>query len=422
MPGPRPHQYNRPPPPSRPTPTSYSSQYSPEEEVFYSLEDEYGPLGPEVESGDYYRPPARPQPTPASSYPRPPPTKKYAKPPIRYTKPPPARPPPTSRPYRPPQSEYLRPSQDKFDSPRPASSYYDQPPTGPRPFQKDPAPQRPSIYSPRPPSTVVPPAYNQDYYLTSDPHGDPVYPGPDIYDGAGVHGPTLGPPTARPSSYDSPPEEKPGFTYERPSSSYEKPSSSYERPSSTYERPGSSFESPSSSYERPSSSYERPSEEHNSYGGPSGQNSYDSSNKYQSYEKPGYGKPSGYDKYDRPSSPYDQDRYQHEDYFVDDNHIDKTGHGQYHPDGPDYSSGTLVHNKGSSAPFKVGVDLYPMGGVSPLGAFGKQDVYPAHPSGKQGGDNKHEILLHLNLFSKKPSVPGGRRSDPGSNSPSPYTR
>ena len=336
-----------------------------------------------------------------------PPTKKYAKPPIRYTEPP-ARPPPTLKPYR-PQSGYQRPSKDKFklSPPRPASSYYDQPPTGPRPFQES---QRPDIYRPLPPSTVVPPAYNQDYYLTSDPHGDPVYPGPDIYDGASVHGPTLGPPTARPSSaYDKPSSSyerpsssyaKPSSSYERPSSAYEKPSSSYERPSSSYERPSSSYEGPEEkpilSYEKPSSSYERPNEESNSYEGPRGQNSYDSSDKYQSYEKPNSfnsGKPSSYDKY----SPYDQDRYQQDDFFIDHNNIDKTGSGQYHPDGPDYSSGTLVHNKGSSAPFKVGVDLYPMGGVSPLGAFGKQDIYPPHPNAKQG-DNKHEILLHLNLF------------------------
>ena len=163
----------------------------------------------------------------------------------------------------------------------------------------------------------------------------------------------------------------------------------------------------------PSSSYEGP----NSYDTNRGQNSYDSSNKYHSYERPSY------DKYDRPSSPYDQNNYQHEDYHYENNHLDKTG--QYHPDGPDYSSGTLVHNKGSSAPFKVGVDLYPMGGggggLSPLGAFGKQDIYPTSARGKQG-DNKHEILLHLNLFSKKPSVPGGRRSDRGRDSSSPYTR
>ena len=66
-----------------------------------------------------------------------------------------------------------------------------------------------------------------------------------------------------------------------------------------------------------------------------------------------------------------------------------------------------------SAPFKVGVDLYPIAGQSPLGQFGKQDIYPELNLGEHGGareNNKHEILFHLNLFSKKPSSLGGKEN------------
>ena len=63
-----------------------------------------------------------------------------------------------------------------------------------------------------------------------------------------------------------------------------------------------------------------------------------------------------------------------------------------------------------SVPFKVGLDLYPMVTGTSLSALGKQDIYslPSSP-GYDGDNNKHEIMLHLNLFSKKPSILGGRR-------------
>ena len=74
----------------------------------------------------------------------------------------------------------------------------------------------------------------------------------------------------------------------------------------------------------------------------------------------------------------------------------------HHPDGPDYSSGTTVIGRpgyGGSVPFSVGLDLYPM--VGEITDF----------SSTTNGANKQEILIHLNLFSKKPSVLGGRQSD-----------
>lgn len=43
-------------------------------------------------------------------------------------------------------------------------------------------------------------------------------------------------------------------------------------------------------------------------------------------------------------------------------------------------------------------------------------------NGKNHDDNKHEILLHLNLFSKKPASYGGRAEDIDIDLPSPFTR
>ena len=347
------HKYQR--PAQRPQP-SY------EEETYYEPPDnEYGPVVQEPPrrpdqkyqkpahrphlSSTYDDPPHRPYhpphgPPPSNDYDyRPPPAHEYEKPPrpkpeYDYRpdyedpppRPPPSRPPPSSYEeesyYEPPDNEY-GPIVHDYQPPKPPSqyrppnSYYET--TG----QSD-------GYRPQP-ENVVPPAYNQDYYLTPDPQND-VYPGPDIYDGGSVHGPdngdrkvqsgypaapTLGPPTRQPYSYEppTPPRVQAGY---RP------------RPNDIS---------------------------------------------------------SGVD------------------------HVDKFGFESdgHHPDGPDYSSGTLINSYKGSAPFKVGLDLYPIEGVSPLGSLGKQDIYSSViPHGLGGDDNKHEILLHLNLFSKKPSIPGGR--------------
>ena len=325
-----------------------------------------------------YRPPSRPpsRPPPSSNY-RPKPSNVYDEPPPRpqssydydhrpniYDEPPPRPQPSNDYDYRPrPSTSYEEPprppASTEYDYGPPSFSEYEEPPRRPRPPNVDDGSQYgasgPSSYPEdsqayyEPPDNefgpivetpdqyrpVVPPAYNQDYYLTPDPQNELVYPGPEIYDGASVHGPTsgdrktqlgyrpaqptLGPPTRSPHSYQASP----------------------------------------------------PSPPH---------------------------RDSGYQ-----ARPADVDKYDSE---------------RFHPDGPDYSSGTLINSYKGSAPFKVGVDLYPMGGVSPLGGFGKQDIYSSvipPDGGRDGGDNKHEILLHLNLFSKKPSILGGRsRSRAGS--------
>ena len=83
------------------------------------------------------------------------------------------------------------------------------------------------------------------------------------------------------------------------------------------------------------------------------------------------------------------------------NDIDKVSPA-YHPDGPDYSTGTTViqpfGSKGS-VPFKVGLDLYPMVTGTSLPALGKQDIYSQPSSPYSDDGNKHEVVLSLlNLF------------------------
>jgi len=55
--------------------------------------------------------------------------------------------------------------------------------------------------------------------------------------------------------------------------------------------------------------------------------------------------------------------------------IDKKDQISQHPDGPDYSSGTLIHLPGSggAAPFQVGMDLYPIKDI--YDNLDKQDIY-----------------------------------------------
>ena len=371
----RPHHYDKPPPrphydepPFKPAndppyrPPSSNNYRPPPSNVY----DERPPRPPPSNDYDHrpnvYDEPSRPPPSnnydyrPKPSYdepPRPAPSNDYdykPKPSNVYDEPP--RPPPSNDyDYGPPSfSEYeeppRRPRPSSVDdgskyrpsgpSSYPEETYYEAPENEFGPIVDEYQPGRP------PPSSssesVVPPAYNQDYYLTQDPQNDPVYPGPDIYDGGSVHGPTSG---DRKTQFGYQPAPAPGQPTLGPPT---------RRPHSPHTQ----------SYQPSPPSPPSPPHRASGY-------------------KP---RPADIDKYDSE---------------------------RYHPDGPDYSSGTLINSYKGSAPFKVGVDLYPMGGVSPLGGFGKQDIYSAViPQGGGRDDNKHEILLHLNLFSKKPSILGGR--------------
>jgi hypothetical protein len=95
-----------------------------------------------------------------------------------------------------------------------------------------------------------------------------------------------------------------------------------------------------------------------------------------------------------------------------------TGEDNYRPpirpNGPDYSTATILHNDETrgSKPFRVGLDLYPMTGDTALGkqsASSSGGIYDLSPY-VSGEDNKHEVLLHLNLFSRKPAHLGGSRA------------
>ena len=77
------------------------------------------------------------------------------------------------------------------------------------------------------------------------------------------------------------------------------------------------------------------------------------------------------------------------------------------PNGPDYTSSTTVLSNPNSIvrdsiPMRVGIDLYPMSDEGLLGKYGSFGLT---------GENKHEVLLHLNLFSKKPDNFGGRQEN-----------
>ena len=91
----------------------------------------------------------------------------------------------------------------------------------------------------------------------------------------------------------------------------------------------------------------------------------------------------------------------------------------YHrPDGPDYSlngapnqspnGGRRVNNLNTKnkLPLTIGLDVYPV-----LGSHGKKSASLYSNSRESGtlDENLHEVLLKLNLFSRKPQLRGGDR-------------
>merc|ERR1719474_2414975 len=300
----------------------------------------------------------------------------YQRPPYSY---------PTKPPYERPVQVYV--TNPPYNPPT-TKSYYPPPPiqTSPPPYQPPPKtnphypPQSPTLESNQKPTNYdthkdpynhqqhnshygneiqtdqkKPYSNTHDYYLTSDPHSEYIAP-----DSHGNRYPY-------PSQETQEEPDYPAYTY------HDKPAPTRPPPSSYNKLPATS-----GPINRPTYNYQQPEQS------------------------------LAYDPYPMPQYP---------NYGQDDNPpyiIDKVDQVSHHPDGPDYSSGSLVHPPGSdgSAPFKVGLDLYPIEGISPLGAFGKQDIYetPQSPSYSQD-DNKHQILLHLNLFSKKPNTLGGSRAE-----------
>ena len=319
---------------------------------------------------------------------QPPPTRYYTEPPYKPTQQP-------HQPHRPPPQTYesFDPPQQNFDS---LQKYATKPPYNLPPQTSD--PYRPPAQSVEP--AYRPPAYNNEQYNPPSQvlvPSSPYIPTPQtnvdsyqynqqVFDSEEEYNspPQYNPPPPRPSNTQgnihdyyltSDPQSNPqsnNYGYEN--NAYQPPRPPTRLPASTYNQQAPSAD------KRPIYNYNQQPD--------------------QSYNSP-------------PEQPYtdynNMQGYNNLDY----NNVDKVDMLNYHPDGPDYSSGTLVHPPGSknSAPFKVGLDLYPMGGVSPLGALGKQDIYDPPPAATYSqDDNKHQILLHLNLFSKKPSTLGGNRA------------
>jgi len=237
--------------------------------------------------------------------------------------------------------------------------------------------------------------------MTDDPQSQ--FPGPEIYDGGNIHGPPANNVNSVQKYHEYGADKADTYEdrYQTGNEKYEdryQPTKYDDRYQATYTRPPPTLGAPTPRPSRlPPSKYDeiipyRPYAPQDSRPGP---NSYKPPAKDPYFEDVGVGPPPN-------------------DYSYE-NDIDKVSQS-YHPDGPDYSTGTTVlkpfGSKGS-VPFKVGLDLYPMVTGTSLSALGKQDIYslPSSPSYAQGENNKHEIMLHLNLFSKKPSVLGGREQD-----------
>ena len=78
------------------------------------------------------------------------------------------------------------------------------------------------------------------------------------------------------------------------------------------------------------------------------------------------------------------------------------------PDGPDYTTATYLDSplKTNKLPVNIGLDVYPLHGVDELkkkkGRVGNKPHHHQHHNQHDKGNNKHELLLHLNLYSKKP--------------------
>ena len=77
--------------------------------------------------------------------------------------------------------------------------------------------------------------------------------------------------------------------------------------------------------------------------------------------------------------------------------LDKAVQTSFHPDGPDYSTGTIIR-----PPLRVGMDLYPIDNQDMSGST-TDTSYP-HDF------NKHQIIVHINLYSKNPDMLDGRNT------------
>jgi len=196
---------------------------------------------------------------------------------------------------------------------------------------------------------VMPPAYNQEYATSDDQESN--FPGPDIYDGGNIHGP-------------------PNVVIK-----------------DDFDKINTGVEIQNDEVGESHKKYSLENQHH--YPGPTSRPT-----KRLSFlpTVPGYKKPT------RHSSTYTSHSTKKAFSKLSSS---KKGYVSKHPDGPDYSTATFIkppYNAAEAAPFHVGLDLYPIKG------------YHDDGSNYDNSPDKQQILLELNLFSKKPSALGGGRS------------
>ena len=337
----------------------------------------------------------------------------YSQPPYRphssdYNPKPPTynRPAPTPEPYKPPpQPEQYYPPPSQYN---PQKLY-------PAPPNYSPSPVQPTYSTEPPPPTQYSPPYSSDSYSTN--YGKPsqnqgyTYPQPSAPDyPANNYTPTKAPYNPNPSNYVEP-------NYYAPPSSYTTetvvppaynldfltpdPNQNFPGPD-IYDNNSIQGPSPNNNYfldkidNGDNSQYNAGYNNNNNqvdYGYNSNQNDY------------GYNNQQQQQSYDM----YDKNRYQE----VINNKLSSSYQPKppvqppKRPNGPDYTSSTTVLSNPNSIvrdsiPMRVGIDLYPMSDEGLLGKYGTFGLT---------GENKHEVLLHLNLFSKKPDNFGGRQEN-----------
>ena len=300
---------------------------------------------------------------------------------------------PTQPPYRPtPPPSYPKPAQYQPTPPpyQPTPPPYQ--PTPP-PYQPTPPPYQPTS----PPYQPTSPPYQQTPppYQPTPPPYQPTYstykPAPPPYQ------PTQPPYQPPPQSYTRPTPSPYQPTYSQGAEPYAPSKPAYSPPSRPeYTAPSNpSYADPPALSPAYNQDFLTP-DPNKKYPGPEiyDNNSVQGPTPVTSYEK---GSSLGYDNYGYADK---------NDNFAEIYENTENKGSPHPPNGPDYSSATILHTGGSGPlPYKVGVDLYPMGGENPLGKHGLSTSFNSE-------DNKHEILFHLNLFSKKPTSLGGRADNP----------
>ena len=357
---------------------------------------------------DHYAPPPAPY-TPPKLYPAP---LNYSPSPVQPTYTTPAAPPSQ---YSPPHSTNYGHQQD-YTYTQPSAPDY--PPQNYRPTKAPYNPNPSNYLEPNygPPQsytteTVVPPVYNQDFY-TPDPNQN--FPGPEIYDNNSVQGPSpnnnyfhdkVDNDDYNNNGYNN---NNNGYGYSANENDYSHTNNNNQQNYDKYNNNNQNGGNKQQSYDiydniKPQSYDKYNKNKYQPYD--NNKQQYDG-NKQQAYDKYDQNQQQMYDKYDQNQQQI-YDKYDNNRYEEVATKVSTYQPPPKRPNGPDYtSSTTLLQNTNSvvrdSIPMRVGIDLYPMTDEGLTGKYGTFGLT---------GDNKHEVLLHLNLYSKKPDNFGGRQEN-----------